>query len=92
MGAPTNVVIGVWPWGAYLGARASKRGADADLVLGRHHPNSMPTASKTVGSYVQLVLAKLEAVKAGYDEAIMLGTDGLVSECTGENLFIVRDG
>jgi branched-chain amino acid aminotransferase len=52
----------------------------------------MPTASKTVGGYVNSCLAKLEAVKAGYDEAIMLGTDGLVSECTGENLFIVRDG
>ena len=55
----------------------------------RHHPNSMPTASKTVGGNVNSCLAKLEAVKAGYDEAIMLGTDGLISECTGENLFIV---
>jgi branched-chain amino acid aminotransferase len=52
----------------------------------------MPTASKTVGGYVNSSLAKVEAVKAGYDEAIMLGPDGRVSECTGENLFIVRDG
>ena len=58
----------------------------------RHYPNSMPTASKTIGGYVNASLAKVEAIKAGYDEAIMLGPDGRVSECTGENLFIVRDG
>jgi len=93
MGAPTNVVIGVWPWGAYLGAESLEKGVRMKISSwARHHPNSMPTASKTVGSYVNSCLAKLEAVKAGYDEAIMLGTDGLVSECTGENLFIVRDG
>jgi branched-chain amino acid aminotransferase len=58
----------------------------------RHYPNSMPTASKTIGGYVNASLAKVEAIKAGYDEAIMLGPDGRVSECTGENLFIIRDG
>ena len=58
----------------------------------RHHPNAMPTAAKSVGGYVNSSLAKVEAIKAGYDEAIMLGPDGRVSECTGENLFIVRDG
>jgi branched-chain amino acid aminotransferase len=52
----------------------------------------MPSASKTVGGYVNSSLAKVEAMKAGYDEAIMLGPDGRISECTGENLFIVRDG
>jgi len=52
----------------------------------------MPTASKTVGGYVNSSLAKVEALKAGYDEAIMLGPDARISECTGENLFIVRDG
>jgi len=52
----------------------------------------MPTASKTVGGYVNAGLAKVEAIKAGYDEAIMLGPDGRISECTGENIFIVRDG
>ncbi len=93
MGAPTNVVIGVWPWGAYLGADSLEKGVRMKISSwARHHPNSMPTASKTVGGYVNSCLAKLEAVKAGYDEAIMLGTDGLISECTGENLFIVRDG
>src|SRR5487761_2606058 len=93
MGAPTNVVIGVWPWGAYLGADSLVKGVRMKITSwARHHPNSMPTSSKTAGGYVNSCLAKLEAVKAGYDEAIMLGTDGRVSECTGENLFIVRDG
>lgn len=93
MGAPTNVIIGAWPWGAYLGADSLDKGVRMKISSwARHHPNSMPTASKTVGAYVNSCLAKVEAVKAGYDEAIMLGTDGLISECTGENLFIVRDG
>jgi branched-chain amino acid aminotransferase len=91
--APTNVIIAAWPWGAYLGDDAAENGARMKISSwSRHHPNSMPTASKTVGGYVNSSLAKVEAVKAGYDEAIMLGPDGRISECTGENLFIVRDG
>ena len=91
--APTSVVIAAWPWGAYLGDDAAQNGARMKISSwARHHPNAMPTASKTVGGYVNSGLAKIEAVKAGYDEAIMLGTDGRISECTGENLFIVRDG
>jgi branched-chain amino acid aminotransferase len=91
--APTNVIIAAWPWGAYLGDAAAENGARMKISSwSRHHPNSMPTASKTVGGYVNSSLAKVEAVKAGYDEAIMLGPDGRISECTGENLFIVRDG
>ena len=91
--APTKVIIAVWPWGAYLGDDAASNGARMKISSwSRHHPNSMPTGAKTVGGYVNSGLAKVEAVKAGYDEAIMLGTDGLISECTGENLFIARDG
>jgi branched-chain amino acid aminotransferase len=91
--APTNVIIAAWPWGAYLGDAAAENGARMKISSwSRHHPNSMPTASKTVGGYVNSSLAQVEAVKAGYDEAIMLGPDGRISECTGENLFIVRDG
>jgi branched-chain amino acid aminotransferase len=52
----------------------------------------MPTAAKATGMYLNSGLAKVEAIKAGYDEAIMLGPDGRISECTGENLFVVRDG
>ena len=54
----------------------------------RHDHNTMPPASKTTGNYVNSSLAKVEALKAGYDEAIMLNGQGLVSECTGENIFV----
>ena len=58
----------------------------------RHDPNAVPTAAKGTGMYVNSSLAKVEALKAGYDEAILLAPDGNVSECTGENIFIVRKG
>ena len=58
----------------------------------RHDPNAVPTAAKGTGMYVNSSLAKVEALKAGYDEAILLAPDGRVSECTGENIFVVRDG
>ena len=93
IGSPVNTAIAAWPWGAYLGEEASLNGARMKISSwSRHHPNSMPTASKTVGGYVNASLAKVEAIKAGYDEALMLGPDGRVSEGTGENLFLVRDG
>ena len=57
----------------------------------RHDPNSMPTEAKGVGHYVNSQLAKVQAVSAGYDEAILLNGQGRVSECTGENLFVVQD-
>ncbi|OYV64835.1 MAG: branched chain amino acid aminotransferase [Actinobacteria bacterium 21-64-8] len=93
LNSPVNTVIAAWPWGSYLGDHGVANGVRMKISSwARHHPNSMPTASKTVGGYVNSGLAKIEAVKAGYDEAIMLGTDGLISECTGENIFIVRGG
>jgi branched-chain amino acid aminotransferase len=58
----------------------------------RHDHNTMPPASKTTGNYVNSSLAKVEALKAGYDEALMLNAQGLVSECTGENIFVSRGG
>ena len=92
IGAPVGTMIAAWPWGAYLGEHAESGVRMKISSWSRHHPNSMPTASKTVGGYVNASLAKVEVIKAGYDEAIMLGPDGRVSECTGENLFIIRDG
>jgi branched-chain amino acid aminotransferase len=90
---PVNTAIAAWAWGAYLGEEASLNGARMKISSwSRHHPNAMPTASKTIGGYVNASLAKVEAIKAGYDEALMLGPDGRVSEGTGENLFLVRDG
>src|SRR5487761_2787211 len=93
LNCPVNVAIAAWPWGAYLGEDGLEHGVRMKISSWmRHAPNAMPTASKTVGGYVNSTLAKVEAIKAGYDEAIMLGPDARISECTGENLFIVRDG
>ncbi len=90
---PVQVALIVWPWGAYLGAEGLERGIRAKVSsYSRHHPNVTMTKSKTCGDYVNSILAKREVTRLGYDEAIMLDTTGLVSEATGENLFIVRDG
>jgi branched-chain amino acid aminotransferase len=90
---PVNVCIAVWPWGAYLGDDGLKNGIRAKVSsYARHHVNVMMTKSKTSGNYVNSVLAKAEVKKAGYDEAIMLDTEGYVSEASGENIFIVRNG
>jgi branched-chain amino acid aminotransferase len=91
--SPVNVAIAVWPWGAYLGDHGMANGVRMKISSWqRHNPNAMPTAAKATGMYLNSGLAKVEAIKAGYDEAIMLGPDGRISECTGENLFVVRDG
>ena len=91
--APVNVAIAAWPWGSYLGDEGLANGVRMKISSWqRHDPNAMPTAAKGTGMYLNSSLAKVEAIKAGYDEAILLGPDGRVSECTGENLFVVRDG
>ncbi len=88
-----DVAIACWPWGAYLGDDDASKGVRMKISSwARHDHNVMPPASKTTGNYVNSSLAKVEALKAGYDEAIMLNTDGYVSECTGENIFAVRNG
>ncbi len=88
-----DVAIACWPWGAYLGDDAVEKGVRMKISSWtRHHHNTMPPAAKTVGNYVNSSLAKVEALKAGYDEAIMLAPNGLVAECTGENIFVVRNG
>jgi branched-chain amino acid aminotransferase len=88
-----DVAIACWPWGAYLGDDAVDKGVRMKISSWtRHDHNTMPPASKTVGNYVNSSLAKVEALKAGYDEAIMLAPNGLVAECTGENIFVVRNG
>ena len=90
---PVNVCIAVWPWGAYLGDDGIKNGIRAKVSsYTRHHVNVTMTKSKTSANYVNSVLAKAEVKKAGYDEAIMLDTEGYVSEASGENIFIVRGG
>jgi branched-chain amino acid aminotransferase len=93
LAATVDVAIACWPWGAYLGEEALLRGARMKISSwARHDHNTMPPAAKTTGNYVNSSLAKVEAIKAGYDEAIMLNPMGFVSECTGENLFVARQG
>ncbi|MEZ5323185.1 MAG: branched-chain amino acid transaminase [Microthrixaceae bacterium] len=88
-----DVAIACWPWGAYLGDDAIHKGVRMKISSWtRHDHNTMPPAAKTTGNYVNSSLAKVEALKAGYDEAIMLNKAGLVAECTGENIFVVRRG
>jgi branched-chain amino acid aminotransferase len=88
-----DVAIACWPWGAYLGDDAVTKGVRMKISSWtRHDHNTMPPAAKTVGNYVNSSLAKVEALKAGYDEAIMLAPNGLIAECTGENIFVARQG
>jgi branched-chain amino acid aminotransferase len=88
-----DVSIACWPWGAYLGDDALTKGVRMKISSWtRHDHNSMPPAAKTTGNYVNSSLAKVEALKAGYDEALMLNPQGFVSECTGENVFVARKG
>ena len=93
MPCKVDVAIACWPWGAYLGDDALEKGVRMKIASWtRHDHNIMPPAAKTVGNYVNSSLAKVEALRAGYDEAIMLSPSGFVAECTGENIFCVRNG
>jgi branched-chain amino acid aminotransferase len=88
-----DVAIACWPWGAYLGDDAMTKGVRLKTSSWtRHDHNTMPPASKTTGNYVNSSLAKVEALKGGYDEAIMLSPHGHIAECTGENVFVARKG
>ncbi|HAZ33361.1 MAG: branched-chain amino acid transaminase [Acidimicrobiaceae bacterium] len=88
-----DVAIACWPWGAYLGDDAVEKGVRLKTSSWtRHDHNTMPPAAKTTGNYVNSSLAKVEALQAGYDEAVMLAPNGLVAECSGENLFVARHG
>ena len=90
---PVRLAIAAWEWGAYLGDEGLERGIRAKIsTFARHHVNAKMTKGKTCGDYVNSILAKREALLDGYDEAIMLDTNGLVSEATGENVFVVRGG
>lgn len=90
---PVRVAILTWPWGAYLGEEGLERGIRAKVSsYTRHYPNATMTKAKTCGNYVNSILAKREVRKLGFDEAIMLDTQGMVAEGSGENLFMVRNG
>jgi branched-chain amino acid aminotransferase len=87
-----KVSIAVWPWGAYLGEEGLRNGVRVKVSSWqRHDPNAMPPAAKGTGMYINSSMAKAEALKSGYDEAVLLSPQGYVSECTGENIFVLRN-
>jgi branched-chain amino acid aminotransferase len=91
--SPVEVYLPCWPWGAYLGADALEKGVDA-CVASWHRvaPNTIPAMAKIAGNYLGGQLIKMEALANGYDEAIALGPDGMVSEGSGQNVFAVDGG
>lgn len=90
---PVDVAVAVWAWGTYLGEEALSKGVRMTISSWRRHdPNIIPPQAKVTGAYVNSSMAKQEAIHKGFDEAIMLNPEGFVSEATGENIFIVKNG
>lgn len=90
---PIKIAVAAWPWGAYLGDEGLEKGIKVKTSsFTRHHVNVDMTRGKVCGYYVNSQIAKREAITCGYDEALLLDTEGYVSEGSGENVFIVRDG
>src|SRR5262245_55613171 len=93
LGAPSEVFIFTYPWGAYLGEQSQKEGVDVMVSSwNRQAPNTLPAFAKAGGNYLNSQLMKIEARAQGFVEAIALDTRGFVSEGSGENLFFVRNG
>lgn len=91
--APIEVIVAVWPWGAYLGEEGKRTGIRCKVSSWRGlSGDSLIPHAKASGQYLNSILAKTESANAGYDEAILLDVHGNVSEGSGENVFIVRDG
>jgi len=92
-GNKTRVAIAAWPWGAYLGTDSLQKGVRLKTSsFARFHHNTMMPAAKASGHYVNSILAGYEARRGGYDEALLLDTEGFVAEGSGENVFVIRDG
>ena len=92
-GNTIHVAIAAWPWGAYLGEEGISKGIRVKTSsFARHHVNVSLVRAKAVGYYVNSILANQEALTDGYDEALLLDTDGYVSEGSGENVFVIRNG
>jgi branched-chain amino acid aminotransferase len=93
LGIPVDAAVMVWDWGAYLGAGAIEDGADVKVSSwNRMAPNTLPAMAKTTANYANSQLIKMEALADGYSEAIALDVNGNISEGSGQNIFIVRDG
>ncbi len=91
--APVQIAIAAWPWETYMGEEALTRGVDVGISSWRQRGiNSLPPAIKATGNYLNSSLARVEANRHGYNEAILLNEEGKVCEGTGENIFVVRDG
>ncbi|MCA3176942.1 MAG: branched-chain amino acid transaminase [Burkholderiales bacterium] len=92
-GNTIHLAIAAWPWGAYLGEEGLAKGIKVKTSsFTRHHVNVTMTRSKASGHYINSIMANAEAIEAGYDEALLLDTEGYVSEGAGENVFIVKKG
>jgi branched-chain amino acid aminotransferase len=92
-GSTIHVAIAAWPWGAYLGEEGLERGIRVKTSsYARHHVNVTMPRAKMSGTYANSILANLEATQEGYDEALLLDTQGFVAEGAGENLFVIKDG
>lgn len=90
---PIEIAVAAWEWGAYLGKDALEKGVNVRVASwNRAAPNTFPTLAKAGGNYINSQLVKMEAVLDGYDEGIVLDSNGYVSEGSGENLFIIKDG
>ncbi len=93
MNCPVETVIAAWPWGKYLGEEAIEEGVDVGVSSWRRMaPDTMPNMAKAGSNYMNSQLAKMESITNGYDEGIMLDYQGMVSEGSGENIFVVLDG
>ncbi len=93
LSCPVDSYIAVWPWGAYLGAEALENGVDVQVsTWTRISPNTLPTLAKAAANYMNAQLIKMEAVSNGFSEGIALDAQGFVSEGSGENIFLVRQG
>lgn len=89
--SPVETYLPCWPWGAYLGENALEKGVDACVATwNRVAPNTIPAAAKIAGNYLGGQLIKMEALRNGYEEAIALGPEGMVSEGSGQNVFAVE--
>jgi branched-chain amino acid aminotransferase len=92
-GSRVNMAIAVWSWGTYLGEEGLEHGIRAKISPWlRIHPRILPPQAKVVANYANSILAKVDALNSGYDEAILLNIDGYVAEGPGENVFIVKNG
>ncbi len=92
-GIPVQVTIAAWPWGAYLGEEGLETGVRVKISsYRRNDANGIPPAAKASGQYLNSILAKIDVISAGYDEAVLLNTHGFIADGSGENIFIVRNG